>query len=182
MEPDQGTRLIAKGDTLGHHDPDTRNPHPVPTVVVGLGNDIASDDGVGIHVARLLEARSAGRNDVEVLALPWAGFSLLDTLRGRRRAVIVDCLVTGEHPPGTVVRLSENDFRGSVRLNSFHDISFPTVMALGRRLGWEMPDEVAIWGIEAGDAVSFGEQLSPPVAAAADRVADEITRFLGEQE
>ena len=113
------------------------SPRAQPNLVVGLGNEIARDDGVGIFVARRLERRLADRDDVEVVALPWAGLSLLDVLVGRRRAAVVDCLATGDHPPGTVVRLDEDDFRGSVRLNSFHDLNFPTALALGRRMGWQ---------------------------------------------
>lgn len=170
-----------------------------PHVVVGLGNEIARDDGVGIAVARELERRLAGRRgggQVEVVALPWAGFALLDVLVGRRRAALIDCLVTGDRAPGTIVRLDppsneraagagagagvwrQSDVRGSVRLNSFHDIAFPTALALGRDLGWPMPGEVAIWAIEAAEVDRFGEGLSTPVAAAVDRVANEVLGFV----
>ena len=151
-------------------------------VVVGLGNEIARDDGVGIAAAREIERRIAGRpadsRDVEVVPLPWAGFALLDVLAGRRRAALIDCLVTGEQPPGTIVRLDEGDVRGSVRLNSFHDIAFPTALALGRDLGWTMPEEIAIWAVEAAVVDRFGEGLSAPVAAAVGRVVDEVLAFL----
>jgi hydrogenase maturation protease len=152
-----------------------------PYVVVGLGNDIASDDGVGIHVARALEAQFREREDVEVLALPWGGFALLDVLRGRRRAALVDCITTGAHPPGEVVRLDETDFSGSVRLNSYHDISYPTAMDLGRSLGWEMPDDVAIWGIEGTAPEVFGEDLSPATAASVDEVVRQVTEYINRQ-
>ena len=151
---------------------------PAPVVVVGLGNEIAGDDGAGIPAVRVLEEELADDPDVDVIALPWGGLALLDVLRDRKRAALIDCLVTGEHPPGTVVRLDESDFRGSVRLNSFHDISFPAALDLGRELGWELPSEVAIWGIEAGDADVFTEQLTPPVAAAVHEVVHAVARFL----
>ncbi len=149
-----------------------------PNVVVGLGNEIARDDGVGILAAQRLEPLLEEVGDVEVVALPWAGFALLDVLAGRRRAALIDCMVTGAHPAGTVLRLDEHDFAGSVRLNSFHDINFPTVLALGRRMGWAMPEEIAIWAVEAKVVDEFGEGLSPPVAAAVDRVVGEVLEFL----
>lgn len=149
-----------------------------PFVIVGLGNEIASDDGVGIHAATALAAELRDRSDVEVVALPWAGFALLDVLRGRRCAVLIDALSTGIHRPGAVVRLDEDDFAGSVRLNSFHDISYPTVMALGRTMGWEMPDDVAIWGIEMAVSDEFGEELSPVVSDAVATVVREVLAFL----
>ena len=153
---------------------------PAPNVVVGLGNEIAGDDGVGIAAARALEQLLADRDEVDVIALPWAGFALLDALQGRRRAAIIDCLTTGAHPPGTIVHINESDLAGSVRLNSFHDISYPTAMALGRRMGWEMPNTVAIWGIEASSVDTFTDQLSAEVAAAIEEVTDQVIEFLAE--
>ena len=139
-----------------------------------------ADDGVGIAAARALEQLLADHDDVDVIALPWAGFALLDAVQGRRRAAIIDCLATGAQPPGTIVRISESDLAGSVRLNSFHDISYPTAMALGRRLGWEMPDTVAIWGIEASSVDTFTEQLSAAVANAVEEVTDQVIEFLAQ--
>lgn len=146
-------------------------------VVVGLGNDIAGDDGAGIAVARILATELATRADIDVVALPWAGFALLDVLRGREQAAIVDCLTTGAHPPGTIVPIDESDLGGSVRLNSFHDINYPTVIALGRRMGWLMPETIAIWGIEASSVDTFTEELSPVVAKSVEVVAQQVTEF-----
>lgn len=151
---------------------------PSPLVIVGLGNEIASDDGVGIHAANALEDEFHDRDDVDVVALPWAGFALLDVLHGRSSAVLIDGLATGAHPPGTVVRIDEDDLAGSVRLNSFHDINYPTVMALGRSMGWVMPEHVAIWGVEMAITDEFGEVLTPEVADSVHTVVNEVSRFI----
>lgn len=150
---------------------------PRPTVIVGLGNEIAGDDGAGIWVARKLGEILQDRPEIEVVPLPWAGFSLLDVLAGRQRAAMIDCLCSGLYPPGTVVRLDENNFRGSVRLNSFHDINFATVLELGRKMGWQMPEQVAIWGIEGAEMDEFKDELSPAVLRAVDQVVNEILMF-----
>ena len=147
-------------------------------MIVGLGNELARDDGVGIVVARRLESLLRGRPDVEVLQLPWAGFALLDALVGRSRGVIIDCLTTGRHPPGRVLRLNESDFRGSVRLHSFHDINYPTALALGRAMGWTIPEDIRIWGVEGDVVDEFGVGLTPPVRAAANQVVHEVLRHL----
>jgi hydrogenase maturation protease len=147
-------------------------------VVVGLGNEVARDDGIGIYVAQELRHTLADRTDVEVVGLPWAGLSLLDALARRRQAAIIDCLVTGEYEPGTVVRLDETDLRGTVRLDSSHDIDFATVIALGIRLGWAMPERVGIWGVEAKVVDEVGQGLTPPVAEALETVVSEVLQFL----
>lgn len=150
---------------------------PRPNVIVGLGNEIAGDDGAGIWVARKLGEILQDRPEVEIVPLPWAGFSLLDVLVGRQRAVIIDCLCTGLYPPGTIVRLNEKNFRGSVRLNSFHDINFATLLELGKKMGWQMPVQIAIWGIEGAEMGEFKEELSPAVLRAVDQVVNEILDF-----
>lgn len=151
---------------------------PRHTVVVGLGNEIVGDDGVGIWVARELSQILQERTDVEVVPLPWAGFALLDVLVGRRCAAIVDCLCTGLHPPGTIIHLNEKAVSGSVRLNSFHDIGIFTVLELGRKMGWKMPEVIAIWGIEGAELDRFQERLSPSVAKATNQVVQEVLAFL----
>jgi hydrogenase maturation protease len=150
-----------------------------PSVVVGLGNEIVGDDGIGLHVAEVLQVRLRDTTDIDVVSLPWAGLSLLDVLRGRKRAAIVDCLTSGTRPPGTVVRLDQEGLAGSVRLNSFHDLGLPTAIALGRRLGWDLPDTIGIWGVEAERAGTFHEGLSPVVVAAVEPLICELLGFLG---
>lgn len=152
--------------------------HPLPVLIVGLGNEIACDDGVGIVAARRLAERFEQRRDVEVQALPWAGFALLDALVGRERAVLIDSFSGGTRPAGSIVRLSERDFRGSVRLTSFHDIDYATALGLGRRMGWKLPEEIAIWAIEGAVLDRFGHGLSAPVAAALEQVVNEVSEHL----
>ncbi len=140
------------------------------TVIIGLGNEIAGDDAVGVLAARRLSSLLAGEPDVEVIELPWAGLNLLGALRGRRRAILIDSLNSRRCPAGTIVPLNENDLAGSVRLNSFHDIDYPTAMALGRAVGWPMPGHVEIYAVEGEAFLDFTERLTPAVAKALDAV------------
>ena len=146
--------------------------------MVGLGNEIVGDDGIGIEAARQLEALLAGCPAVDVVALPWAGLSLLDVLVGRQRAALIDCLQSGRYAPGSVVRLEVGDLSGATRLLSFHDIDLPTALDLGRRLGWPLPEEIALWGVEAERAEEFGVGLSAPVFAALPELVAEVLEFL----
>ncbi len=133
------------------------------TVVIGLGNPILRDDGVGFHVAEALRGRLDKRR-VEVVQASIGGFRLLETLAGRRRAVLVDAVRLGGRP-GQIYRLSAEDFRGSIRAASPHEAGLPEALALGQRLGMEVP-EVVVVGIEPAEVEEFGEGLTPEVAAA----------------
>jgi len=136
------------------------------------------DDGVGPAVLRRLSPELKSHQAVECIELPWAGLSLLEVIRDRRWAVLVDCLVSGQSPPGTLRVLSEDDVRGSIRLVSYHDLSYTTALNLGRALGWALPNEVMILGIEGREVYEFGEGLSAEVDAAADRAARMIEVFV----
>jgi hydrogenase maturation protease len=156
----------------------TRNRETHSTIIVGLGNDIAGDDAVGILAARRLHVRMRARRDICTLELPWGGLALVEALRSYARAVIIDSLRSGCHPPGTVVELGEADFAGSVRLTSFHDLNYPTALALGRSLGWRLPGEVAIFAIEGEVFDRFTTELSARVRMSLDRVVEAIATRL----
>ncbi len=136
------------------------------TLVVGLGNPILGDDGIGWRVA---EAVRAGLDDpdVEVLCLSLGGLALMEHLAGHRRAIIIDAMATGA-PAGTLHRMSARamDELGARHTASAHDLSLAAALVLGRELGLNVPDEIQVVGVEAAPEFEFGEVLGPAVAAA----------------
>jgi hydrogenase maturation protease len=150
------------------------------TLVLGMGNPILSDDGVGLLVAGRLAAEALPPG-VEVTQSEAGGLRLLELVRGFTRVIIIDALKspaeTGREP-GEVIKYEAKDFKGGHRYGSAHSIGLDTVLELGHRLGYDMPGEVIVFAIEAEDVETFGEELSPPVAAAAERVLDLVRREL----
>ena len=142
------------------------------TLVLGMGNPILSDDGVGLLVADRLR-ESPLPQDVEVALSEVGGLRLLELVRGFTRVIIIDALrspaESGRHP-GEVHRYEAKDFKGGHRYGSAHSIGLDTALEIGHKLGYDMPKEVTVFAIEAEDVETFGEELSPPVAAAAERV------------
>jgi hydrogenase maturation protease len=147
--------------------------------VLGLGNPILSDDGFGLVVVERLRGREP--EGVDVVASEVAGLRLLELMRGYRKVVLVDALSTGQSQPGTIVRFEGRDFRGGQRWGAAHSIGVGTALDLGRRLGYDMPAEVVAYAVEAKDVETFGEELSPAVAAAVDEVIELVTREVGGQ-
>lgn len=138
------------------------------TLVLGMGNPILSDDGLGLVVARRLREFPMPR-DVEVAESEVGGLRLLELVRGFTKVVIIDALRSGAEP-GTIRRVDAAEFRGGHRYGSAHSIHLGTALELGEQLGYDMPDEVVVYTVEAVDVETFGEELSAPVAAAAERV------------
>jgi hydrogenase maturation protease len=150
------------------------------TRIIGLGNSILSDDGAGIYAAREAARRlaAAGRNGVDIVESEVAGFALMELMAGWERILLVDSIQFDGLEPGTVLRLDAADLRTSLRLRSVHEIDLPTVLELGRRMGLAMPREVLIFGIQAQDALTLGEQLTPAAAAGVRRAVDQILEEL----
>lgn len=151
--------------------------------IIGLGNTILSDDGVGIYAAREIGRRLAHAglaSAVDVVESEVAGFALMELLAGCRRAILVDSIQFDNLEPGTVVQIAPHDLRTSLRLRSVHEIDLPTALGLGRHLGLRMPEDITIFGIQAEDAQTFGESLSPAVALGMQRAVDSIMRELSD--
>ncbi len=142
--------------------------HP-RSVVVGLGNPLLSDDGVGVFAARLLAERLAGA-PVTVQESSWGGMRFLDLLAGYQHALIIDAIQWRHGPPGTVYRLPPDEAVPTVRAVSFHDISLGTALALGRKLGIPLPTDIAFLAVEAGDVHTVAEGCSPEVESALPEV------------
>lgn len=150
---------------------------PVKVLVLGVGNPILSDDGVGIHVARELKKRRLAGVDVEELAA--SGLELLDVVRGYDKVVIIDAIQTTKGKPGELHILEEKDFEKSIHGASPHGINIATALALGRKLvPNEMPKEVVFFAVEAEDVVNVSEKLTPKVAKALPRILEQVEKEL----
>jgi hydrogenase maturation protease len=151
------------------------------TRVIGLGNTILTDDGVGVYIAREIARRlPAGSSaPVDVVETEVAGFDLIELMAGWGRVILVDAINFDDTPPGTVLRIDPNDLCTSLRIRSVHEIDLPTALELGRRLGFQMPEELIIVGVQAGDSLTLGERLTPPVEHGMRRAVEMIWAELG---
>jgi len=147
------------------------------TLVLGLGNPVLTDDGVGFVVVEEVRKRLPTA-DVTVSQASVGGLSLLDLVVGYDRVVIVDAIRTAGGTPGEVHQLSPDEFRGSIRAASTHDVGLATALELGRQLGMDIPGEIVILGIEAVDVETFGEELTPSVAAAVPQAVELVLEQL----
>jgi hydrogenase maturation protease len=150
------------------------------TRIIGLGNPILTDDGVGIYAVREIRRRleKAGfSSPVDIVETEVGGFALMELMAGWDRVILLDSIQFDGLAPGTVVRIQPEDLHTSLRLRSVHDINLPTVLELGCRLGMEMPVKLIIFGIQAEDPFTLGESLT---AAAKRGLRQAVARVLNE--
>jgi hydrogenase maturation protease len=127
------------------------------TLVLGMGNPILGDDGIGLIVARALEGQSPG---IDVATSTMIGLDLMDIIAGYERLYVIDAMCTRSGEPGEVRKISEEDGPGTMHLFSSHGLHFFEIMELGRRCGLDLPRLVTVYGIEIGDSVTFADEIS----------------------
>lgn len=138
-------------------------------IVIGLGNPILGDDGVGWRVTDAVERllrRTPADTDVDRVSV--GGLGLMERLVGYDHAVIVDAVRTGRAPVGSVRRLPLSALADPTagHTASAHDVSLATALAAGRSLGAHLPKHITVVAVEIPEADEFSDQLSPDVAAA----------------
>src|SRR4051794_24494827 len=90
------------------------------TGIIGVGNPVLSDDGVGLQVARELRRRLSGRPDVTVLERCAGGLRLMESMAGYGRAVLIDAMESGA-AAGSIHELDEAALPLSRNIHSSHD-------------------------------------------------------------
>lgn len=148
------------------------------TLVIGLGNPLLGDDGVGWHVAE--QVQHDYKNPVEIDFLAVGGLRLMERLVGYDHVIIVDAITTGRQPTGTLYRFSVEDLpdSGGGHLSSVHDMTLQTALRLGHALGLHLPDNIWVIGVEAEQTHDFSEELTWRVAAAVPSAALMVIELL----
>ncbi|MBM2824894.1 MAG: Hydrogenase maturation protease [Dehalococcoidales bacterium] len=132
------------------------------TLVLGLGNTILSDDGVGIRIAEELKDRLE-QQEATVMETSMAGLDILELLTGYDRVIIIDAIQTRGGEAGQIYRLEPEAFDTTCHAASPHDVNFATALELGRRLGLALPRQITIFAVEAADVTTFSERCTPEV-------------------
>ncbi len=137
------------------------------TLVVGLGNPILGDDGVGWKIAEQVQKQLRPDPCVEIECLSLGGISLMEHLIGYDRAILIDAFSLDE-PIGSILALKLSDLPNysAFHTTNTHDTSLQNALEFGRSLGAQLPEDVMVVGIATKQIYDFSEELSPPVAEA----------------
>lgn len=144
--------------------------------VIGLGNVVLSDDGVGVKAVQRLRDRYAFSDDVELVEGGTAGLLLLPLLADARRVIIVDAIDTGA-PAGTLVRLDGAEWASAFQLRMTpHDVGLVDLLGAAEFSGaWG--EELVLHGVQPA-CTAIGTELSALVAAALDPLLDAVASEL----
>jgi len=139
------------------------------TLVLGIGNLLLGDEGVGIHAVRELE-RTAGRlQGVEILEVGTAVLDALPALEKARRVILLDAM-QAQGEPGSIYRVPLTRCSGSQLIASMHGFDIFRVLKLAGR---KEPPEVIVLGVEPAH-MGWSMQLSSPVSKAMKALLDAV--------
>ncbi len=152
------------------------------TLVLGLGNPILRDDGVGVRVAEMVKAALPSDAPVEVRQVSVGGLTLMEAMVGYERVILVDAFHRRDGRPGTTHRLTLEELQAispTQHIASPHDATLVTALEVGRRMGLPLPEEITIYAVEVENVTEFGEEPTPAVARAIPQVARAVLVELG---
>ena len=147
-----------------------------PILILGIGNILLKDEGIGVHVANMLKDMALPP-DAEVMDGGTMGIDLLFYIEGRKKVIVVDTVKAGE-PPGTMYRFTDKDLSFKKEfLRTAHGIDFSDVVRTAQNLGTK-PDEVVFIGIEPED-MEEGLELSPLIRSRIPNLIELVMKELG---
>jgi hydrogenase maturation protease len=146
------------------------------TLVLGVGNKLMSDEGVGVHVIERLAEKYKLPAEVQVLDGGTLGLDLLYYLEGIENLLLVDAAETGKEA-GMMIRLQDEQVPAFMSIKiSPHQMGVPDMLAAAK-LKDVYPKRLVLWGIQP-ELITLGLDLSPVLASKvellADKLADEL--------
>ena len=133
-------------------------------LILGVGNPILCDDGVGVQVAR--ELKHLLKDTAIVVDEAYTGgLPLVDMIKGYKKTILIDALKSPQDKNGCIKHLTIDHLPTTHSANP-HDMSLFTAIKLAKKMGESIPEEIVIIGVVVNTPLCFGESLTPTVARA----------------
>jgi len=144
------------------------------TLVIGVGNLLRCDDGVGIHVVNRLNEVAPY---IDTLDVALGSIEILEAMKNRDRVFIVDAIQAGGEP-GAIYRVNLSGGEEPPRITHSHGVDLLTTLKLGDSLfPGQMPREIVLLAVEAEDVTTLSESCTSKVQAAVEKVVEIILGF-----
>ncbi len=142
------------------------------TLIIGLGNTILSDDGVGIYIAREL-GKKIDNPYIIIEEASIGGLELLDIMTDYKKVIIIDSIILKNKPIGTLVELSLKDIKGGSSWTR-HQVSLNEAIELAKKINMNITSDIVIYGVVVKDISTFKEECTPEVKASLPLIVESI--------
>jgi len=136
---------------------------PKNNLILGIGNDILTDDGIGPKIVKELQ-KDILKDHISFMTAAIGGLEILEIVKDYKKVIIIDAIKTKEGIPGTIYYLTPSNFKETLHISSFHDVSFLTALKLADKLDIPVPERIDIIAIEIIEDLTFSSEFSEPIA------------------
>ena len=141
------------------------------TLILGIGNPILADDGVGIKIVQKLREKNP---ELEVVETCESGIALLEHVADCDKLILIDSIKTGKGKPGELYKLKLEDLNYPLDFASFHGVDIATAFELGQKLGIKLPRHISIYAVEVKDNATFAEECTEEVKERIPFIVEQI--------
>lgn len=146
-------------------------------LVLGLGNDLLSDDAIGPIIVKKLNQNFSDKNITYRVAAV-GGMDLIELIEGFEKVIIIDGIKSANGIPGKLYKYTSTDFEETLHLSSFHNTDFKTTIELALRLNIQIPQHIDIFAIEIVKDLEFSKDLSSELKSKFNSIYEQILVFL----
>jgi hydrogenase maturation protease len=142
-------------------------------LILGIGNDILTDDAIGPKIVKRLQ-EDLSYDNISFLTAAAGGLEILEMIKNYQQVIIIDAIKTRDGIPGTVYNLTPENFKETLHISSFHDVSFLTALKLAAKLEIPVPGRIDIIAVEIVEDLTFSNDFSKPISDKYDKIYHEI--------
>ena len=147
------------------------------TIVLGLGNPLMADEGIGIKLIEMLQSASGDFPEADFVDAGTGGMNILHLISGRKNAVIIDCCIMGT-APGTIKQFTSDEVKSVKQLAhlSLHEADILKIIEIAKQIN-DCPEKIVFFGIEP-EKIEPKMELSKPLTDQLDRYIEMIKQYL----
>lgn len=146
-------------------------------LLLGLGNEIRGDDGIGIVVTRKIRENLQNSDFIDIKDTEEMGLSLLDFISGYEELILIDSVQTKKVLPGTIHELDEKDLK-SLRGLPPHFVGISETIAIGKTLGIKIPSKIKIFAIEVKDPYTITTTITNDLSKKVPYIVTKISQYI----
>jgi len=147
------------------------------TLILGIGNDILTDDGIGSRLVNDL-IKSISNPEVYYNIACCGGLEIVEYIKDYERVVFIDAIRTQNGRPGDVYYFIPSDFRETSHLSNLHDVSFLSALKLGHALNLGLSNDLHIIAVEIIEDMEFSEDFSPQIKQRYPEILEKVIEIL----
>jgi hydrogenase maturation protease len=146
-------------------------------LILGLGNEILSDDGIGPRLVKDLAEKNNEEN-IEFITSCCGGLEIMEYIRGYPRVIFIDAIRTLDGKPGNIFHFVPSDFRETSNLSNLHDVNFITALHMGEILELDLPSDLHIIAVEIIEDREFSESLTPTLERIYPEILEKVESWI----